>query len=144
MNGHIAGYDNKSKVGVISSDNKSYYFGIDVWSEENLPYIGCPVTFDIEDSGDKKHPKVTHVDLYGEYTGPIGEPVKSRKFAAALSILLGGAGVGRFYLGHYKIGVLQIIATVATLGFGVVWGFIEGVLLLMNRIIKDAKGRPLK
>lgn len=144
MKGHVAGCDSKKQVGVISSDNHSFYFGYDVWTEQNPPYIGCMVVFETEDSGDKKHPKVTSVDLVGDYLGPIGEPVKSRKVAAVLSVLLGWLGVGRFYLGHYKIGVLQIIATVVTLGFGAVWGFIEGLLLMMNRIIKDAEGRPLK
>lgn len=144
MKGHIADYDSNRQIGIISSDDRSFYFGHDVWNAENPPYIGCSVIFDTEGSIDQKHPKVTYVNLDGEYLGPIGEPVKSRKLAAALSVLLGGAGIGRFYLGHYKIGVLQIIATVLTLGFGVVWGFIEGILLLMNRIIKDARGRPLK
>ncbi len=144
MKGHIAGCDSKKRVGVISSDNNSFYFSYDVWTEENPPYMGCLVSFKTADSGDKKHPKVTTVDLVGDYLGPIGEPVKSRVLAAVLSILLGWLGMGRFYLGYYKLGVIQIIVAVVTLGFGAVWGVIEGLLLLMNRIIKDAEGRPLK
>lgn len=144
MKGHIAGCDNKKQVGVISYKNKSYYFGYDVWQEENPPYIDCFVKFDTEDSGDKKHPKVTVVSLIGDYLGPVGEPVKSRKVAIVLSLLFGFVGGGRFYLGYRKIGIFQIIATVVTLGFATVWGFIETILLLMNRIVKDAEGRPLK
>lgn len=144
MKGHIAGYDDKRQVGIISCNNKSFYFGFDVWQEENPPYIGCSVEFDTEDSNDKKHPEVTEVTLIGDYLGPTGEPVKSRKVAIFLSLLLGGIGASRFYLGHYRVGIIQIIVTVLTLGFGVVWGFIEGILLLMNRIVKDAEGRPLK
>lgn len=144
MKGHIVSHDNTRQIGVINADNQSFYFGFDVWQEENPPYIGCFVNFDLIYSGDKKHPKVTRIDLVGDYLGPTGKPIKSRNLAILLSILLGGVGMGRFYLGYYKIAGLQIILTILTLGFGVVWGFIEGVLLFMRRIIKDAKGRPLK
>ena len=146
MNGHISGYDQKREIGVILCDNKTYYFGNDAWHEEFKPYISCTVYFEIEETEVKqKHPRVTQVELVGEYQGPVGEPVKSRMVAALLSIFLGWLGAGRFYLGYTKIGIYQIIATVLTLGFlGTAWGFIEGILLLMQRIFKDAEGRPLK
>lgn len=144
MKGHIARYDRKTKVGMIICDTKTYYFGEDDWKEENPPYIGCVVSFGTENSGDKKNPKVINLALIGEYFGPIGDPVKSRKVAIALSVLLGFLGGGRFYLGYKKLGVIQLVLSVVTLGFGAVWGFIDGVLLLMHRIVKDAEGRPLK
>ena len=103
-----------------------------------MPYSGCLVEFDYEDK------KLSNVSLLGEYKGPIGEPVKSKMIAGILGILLGWAGAHRFYLGFYKIGLIQIIVTAATLGVGTFWGFIEGVLILAGRIEMDAKRHPLK
>jgi hypothetical protein len=143
--GHVAGYDKKNKTGILSTEknNKSYYFEEGQWLEDNLPYSGCQVAFEAEELH-KKHGKVIKMELIGDYTGPQGEPVKSRRLAVFLSILLGGAGAGRFYLGYWKLGIAQIAATVGTLGFAVVWGVLEGILLLMHRIDRDAQNRPLK
>ncbi|MDP7536381.1 MAG: TM2 domain-containing protein [Methylococcales bacterium] len=143
--GHIAAYDSKNKSGIISTDknNKSYYFELTDWHEDNQPYGGCLVAFDAEEVH-KKYGKVIKMELIGEYTGPQGEAIKSRHFAAFLSVCLGGLGAGRFYLGYWKLGVAQIVATVGTLGFAVVWGVLEGILLLMHRIDRDAQNRPLK
>mgnify|MGYP000220366489 CR=1 FL=1 len=143
--GHIAAYDSKNKTGIISTDknNKSYYFELADWHEDNQPYGGCLVAFDAEEVH-KKYGKVLKMELIGEYTGPQGEAVKSRRLAVFLSICLGGLGAGRFYLGYWKLGVAQIVATVGTLGFAVVWGVLEGILMLMHRIDRDAQNRPLK
>ncbi len=143
--GHIAGFDKKNKTGILSTakNNKSYYFEEDQWLEDNQPYSGCQVAFEAEELH-KKYGKVVKMELIGEYTGPQGEPVKSRRLAIFLSILLGGVGAGRFYLGYWKLGIAQIAATVGTLGFAVVWGVLEGILLLMHRIDRDAQNRPLK
>jgi hypothetical protein len=143
--GHIAAYDSKNKTGIISTDknNKSYYFELTDWHEDNRPYGGCLVAFDAEEVH-KKYGKVLKMELIGEYTGPQGEAVKSRRLAVFLSICLGGLGAGRFYLGYWKLGVAQIVATVGTLGFAVVWGVLEGILMLMHRIDRDAQNRPLK
>jgi len=73
-----------------------------------------------------------------------GKAVKSRRLAVFLSICLGGLGAGRFYLGFWKLGVAQVVATVGTLGFAIVWGVLEGILMLMHRIDRDAQNRPLK
>ena len=143
--GHIAGYDKKNKTGILSTakNNKSYYFEETQWLEDNLPYSGCQVAFEAEEVH-KKYGKVIKMELIGDYTGPQGEPVKSRRLAIFLSMFLGGAGAGRFYLGHWKLGIAQIAATVGTLGFAVVCGVLEGILLLMHRIDRDAQNRPLK
>lgn len=143
--GHIAAYDSKNKTGIISTDknNKSYYFELADWHEDNQPYGGCLVAFDAEEVH-KKYGKVLKMELIGEYTGPQGEAVKLRRLAVFLSICLGGLGAGRFYLGYWKLGVAQIVATVGTLGFAVVWGVLEGILMLMHRIDRDAQNRPLK
>jgi len=72
---------------------------------------------------------------------PTGE--KSKIVAGILGILLGGLGIHRFYLGYTVIGIIQIVVTLVTLGFGAIWGFIEGILILVGTINKDAQGRPL-
>jgi TM2 domain-containing membrane protein YozV len=63
--------------------------------------------------------------------------------AGLLGIFLGGIGVHSFYLGDNKKGVLQIVVTVLTCGFGSLWGFIEGIMILAGSIKTDAQGRPL-
>lgn len=70
---------------------------------------------------------------------------KSRLAAGILGIVLGGLGVHRFYLGYVGIGVAQIIVTFCTAGIGAIWGFIEGILILVgSTITTDADGKPLK
>ncbi|MFG1872236.1 TM2 domain-containing protein [Micromonospora arborensis] len=68
---------------------------------------------------------------------------KSKVVAGVLGILLGFFGAGRFYIGDIKIGVLQLVVSVCTLGFGSIWGFIDGILILVNGG-HDAQGRPLR
>jgi TM2 domain-containing membrane protein YozV len=63
--------------------------------------------------------------------------------AGLLGIFLGSFGVGRFYMGHTKIGVLQLVVTIVTCGAGGLWGFIDGVLILINGGV-DGEGRPLR
>ena len=68
---------------------------------------------------------------------------KSRIAAGVLGIVLGGLGVHRFYLGYTGIGIAQIILTICTCGIGAIWGFIEGIMILVGAINTDAQGRPL-
>jgi len=42
------------------------------------------------------------------------------------------------------MGIAQIAVTICTCGFGAIWGFIEGILILVGSIDKDAQGKPLK
>ena len=71
--------------------------------------------------------------------------LKSRVAAGVLGILLGGLGIHRFYLGYVGIGIVQIIVTIVTFGFGSLWGLIEGILILVKSgITTDAQGRPLR
>ena len=68
----------------------------------------------------------------------------SAAIAGFLQIFLGAFGVGRFYLGYRRVGLLQILATVLTCGIGgFIWGVIDGVLLLGNRIKYDYDGKLL-
>lgn len=70
---------------------------------------------------------------------------KSKLVAGLLGILVGWAGVHRFYLGYVAIGVAQILVTFVTCGAGAIWGFIEGILILVgSTITTDAEGRTLK
>ncbi|MBW7905709.1 MAG: TM2 domain-containing protein [Phycisphaerae bacterium] len=77
--------------------------------------------------------------------GPLA-PVeqKSKIVAGILGIVLGSLGVHRFYLGFVGIGLLQILVTAVTCGAGGLWGFIEGILLLVGSMDRDARGVPLK
>jgi TM2 domain-containing membrane protein YozV len=85
-------------------------------------------------------------------TGPGAPPLlaatdlrKSKLVAGILGILVGWAGVHRFYLGYTAIGVAQILVTFLTCGAGYIWGLIEGILILVgSTITTDADGRPLK
>jgi TM2 domain-containing membrane protein YozV len=63
-----------------------------------------------------------------------------------LGILLGGLGIHRFYLGYVGIGIVQIVVTIVTFGFGAIWGFVEGIMILVGAEMfrRDAKGIPLK
>ncbi|WP_114854731.1 TM2 domain-containing protein [Brachybacterium sp. YJGR34] len=78
-------------------------------------------------------------------TAAQGEPT-SRLLAGLLGIFLGGFGVHRFLLGYTTIGIIQIVVTVITCGFGAWWGLIEGIMILAKSpaFLRDAHGRPLK
>ena len=67
---------------------------------------------------------------------------KSRVIAGILGIFLGGWGVHNFYLGYTEKGVIQIFVSLFTCGLGALWGFIEGVLILVGNINEDANGVP--
>lgn len=78
---------------------------------------------------------------YQQY--PQGVSDKSKVVAGILQILLGGFGVGRFYIGDTKTGVIQLVVTLVTCGLGSIWGLIDGILILVNGGV-DAQGRPLR
>jgi TM2 domain-containing membrane protein YozV len=68
--------------------------------------------------------------MSNDKTGAIQE-AGSKKLAAGLcGILLGGLGVHKFVLGYTKEGLLQILITVVTCGFGAFLGLIEGIIYL--------------
>ncbi|SCG49392.1 TM2 domain-containing membrane protein YozV [Micromonospora halophytica] len=78
---------------------------------------------------------------YPQY--PQGISDKSKVVAGILQILLGGFGVGRFYMGDTKTGVIQLVVTLVTCGIGSIWGLIDGILILVNGGV-DGQGRPLR
>ena len=77
---------------------------------------------------------------------PTGEQ-KSKLVAGLLGLFLGGYGVHNFYLGYTGKAVAQLLITVLTCGTGSVasgiWGLIEGIMILCDRITVDGKGIPL-
>jgi hypothetical protein len=137
MIGKITSFDPDTRTGVIQCQRYFFEFHMDQWKEEEEPLVGDDVFFV------QRRNRVLEVHLAGDYL-PKGEPVKSRMVAGLVSIFLGGVGAGRFYLGYYMLGIMQLIVTVATLGFGVMWGVVDGFLILSGQIFKDAKNRPLK
>ncbi|WP_332317185.1 TM2 domain-containing protein [Verrucosispora sp. WMMA2121] len=74
---------------------------------------------------------------------PQGVSDKSKVVAGVLGIVLGFFGAGRFYIGDVKTGVLQLVVSVCTFGFGSIWGLVDGILILVNGGV-DAQGRPLR
>ena len=69
---------------------------------------------------------------------------KSKMAAGLLGIFLGSIGIHNFYLGNTSRGVIQIVVTLVTCGFGGIWGLIEGIMILAGSINTDANGVPLK
>lgn len=136
MIGHIESFDLGKQTGVIKSKDSFYEFHLDQWKPAAEPEAGDDICFEMVDE------EVTSVDLVGAYLKT--EAVKSRIIAIILAFLLGGIGAHRFYLGFYWVGIAQIAFTALTVGYGVLWGFIEFVLLLSKNFNVDAKGRPLK
>ncbi|MER7168749.1 TM2 domain-containing protein [Micromonospora sp. NPDC000207] len=78
---------------------------------------------------------------YQQYPPNVSD--KSKVVAGILGIVLGGFGVGRFYMGDTKIGALQLVVTLVTCGIGSLWGFVDGILILINGGV-DGQGRPLR
>jgi TM2 domain-containing membrane protein YozV len=63
---------------------------------------------------------------------------KSFTTTLILSILLGGLGIDRFYLGYTGLGILKLI-TGGGLG---IWWLID-IILIATRKLTDAQGNPL-
>lgn len=137
MIGQIESYDAENQTGKITSNGQTYSFNATAWLPDVPPESGDDVNFDIDDAA------AVNVNLVGAYLEP-AKAVKYKYLAGVLGLLLGFAGIHRFYLGYYKIGLAQIALTALTHGYGVLWGFIDTVLIFAGHINKDAKGRPLK
>ncbi len=93
------------------------------------------------------------VATYGSLGGPAPygiEPLtglpyspRSKTAAGLLGVFLGGFGIGRFYTGHVGLGIAQLLTTFVTLGFGALWGVIDGIVMLAGRPT-DSEGLPLR
>jgi len=58
--------------------------------------------------------------------------------AGVLAILLGAFGIHKFYLGYTKAGIIMLLVTVLTLGFG---GFIMGIIGVIEGVIYLTTGK---
>jgi TM2 domain-containing membrane protein YozV len=67
---------------------------------------------------------------------------KSKLVAGLLQILI-PIGIGRFYIGDNKTGILQLVVTLVTCGIGALWPFIDGIIILATDS-KDANGYMLR
>jgi len=137
MIGQIESYDPESQTGVIKSEETQFTFQLDDWVAEVPPDVGDEVRFDANET------TANNINLAGV---SLEKPkaVKSRIVAALLGLFLGGAGVHRLYLGYYKIALAQMALTFLTAGYGLLWGFVDAILIFSGHIDKDAKGRPLR
>jgi TM2 domain-containing membrane protein YozV len=79
--------------------------------------------------------------MFDQYGRPLSD--KSKVVAGVLQLVLGGFGVGRFYIGDNRTAVFQLIVTLITCGLGHIWGMIDGILILVNGGV-DAQGRVLR
>lgn len=71
-----------------------------------------------------------------------GLPFSDRnKVVAGVLQLVLPFGIGRFYSGHHGIGVAQLLLSV--FGIGILWAWIDGILLLAGHPT-DPYGRPLR
>jgi TM2 domain-containing membrane protein YozV len=82
---------------------------------------------------------------------------KSKVLAGLLGIFppTGALGIHRFYLGYTKLGIIHIallggglLLSLVVIGIpivigNIVWGLIEGIMILAGSISKDAAGRSL-
>jgi TM2 domain-containing membrane protein YozV len=65
---------------------------------------------------------------------------RSRVLAGILNLFL--PGVGRIYLGHMAHGVLQLVLVFCG-GVGVIWSFVDGIIILAGGVKYDGYGRVL-
>lgn len=82
---------------------------------------------------------------------------KSKMAAGLLGIFLGAFGVHNFYLGYTTKAVIQLVCSIVGIltscifGIGLIilsgigiWGLVEGIMILCDKIDVDGKGVPLK
>ena len=63
--------------------------------------------------------------------GNLPADVGNKKMVAGiLGILIGSLGIHKFYLGMTTQGIIQIVITFVTCGFGSIIGLIEGIIYL--------------
>ena len=135
--GQIESYDHEKNIGIVKSQDDYFEFDSASWKSTVPPDQGDEVTFEVNEG------EVVNMHLIADSLMTV-EAVKKRWVATLLALFLGAIGAHRFYLGFYKLGLGQLAFTILTHGYGVIWGFIDTVLLFGGHINKDAKNRPLK
>jgi len=72
---------------------------------------------------------------------------KSKMAAGLLALFLGTLGVHNFYLGYTGKAIAQLLISVLSCGMlaavSMVWGIVEGVMILTGSMNVDANGIPL-
>jgi hypothetical protein len=93
-------------------------------------------------------PAVGHYPAGPDPQAPYGrEPVTGQPYSDRSKVIAGllqlflPFGVGRLYSGHIGIGIAQLV--LALFGIGVLWAFIDGIVILAGRPT-DPYGRPLR
>lgn len=76
---------------------------------------------------------------YPGHLMPAQRSDKNRVLAGILNIVL--PGLGRMYLGYSMIGVIQFVLIFT--GIGILWAFIDGLLMLTGNVKEDGYGREL-
>ena len=84
-------------------------------------------------------------DPYGQQAAfhPAYAPLRSdrnRVLSGILQLLI--PGVGRIYLGYAAYGVLQLLL-MPCFGIGILWSFIDGIIILTGGVKLDGYGRHL-
>jgi TM2 domain-containing membrane protein YozV len=73
---------------------------------------------------------------------------KSRLAAGLIGIFIGALGIHNFYLGRTARGVIQLLLTVFTCGYGAIitwpWALIESIMLFAGSTNVDGRGEPLR
>lgn len=142
MIGLIKDYDPDTETGTITIGKENFAFDLSVWLPSAPPEQGDEVVFDL------RGVKPYNINLRGAVLNKEGA-VKRRYIAVILALFLGWMGAHRFYLGYYRIGIIQCILTVVLLaagmmGYALLWGFVEALLIFGGHLDRDAQGRPFK
>jgi TM2 domain-containing membrane protein YozV len=69
-------------------------------------------------------------------------PNKSRLLAGLLQLFV--PGVGRMYLGHVNLGIMQLVAFILTCGLFYLWTVIDAIYIFAGGVKNDASGNPLQ
>lgn len=136
-------------VAGVCSYSGRFYCSDDLVEVNNKIYAKQNLGFVINDVKEQSiNRSAPNVYMNAAVSSPVIAPQlmyssKSRVAAGLLGIFLGGLGAHRFYLGFAGIGLIQLLLTVTT-GIGVIWGFIEGILLLVGAMDRDKYGHLLR
>ena len=132
MKGTVLDYSISANEGFISGDDQQrYQFSGSEWRSPEPPTRGMRVDFEV------RGPSAVGVfrDVSAPVPGTAPASQNGNKIAAGIcAILLGALGIHKFILGMTKPGLIMILVTVLTCGWGgiVMWiiGVIEGILYL--------------
>ena len=143
MLGLIKSYDPETESGEITIGKETLKFDRKQWIPEVPPEQGDEVAFDLRG--------VTpyNINLLGAVLNKKEAAVKKRYVAALLAFFFGWMGAQRFYLEYYRVAIAQCLVTsilvmAGMMGYALLWGFVEALLIFGGHIDKDARGRPLK